>query len=52
MPRRLALKLGVLLKNLNWACWLGQHQWQGWFQLKICARCEQVGFRPRSSRTQ
>jgi len=51
MPRRLASKVGVLLKNLNWACWLGQHHWQGWFELKVCARCEQIGFRSRGTGT-
>jgi hypothetical protein len=53
MPRRLAATVGALLKNLNWACWLGQHRWQAWFELKVCGRCEQVGFRipaRRSSR--
>jgi len=47
MLRVLTTRAGVLLRNLKWACLLGQHRWQGWFQLKICLRCQQVGFRPR-----
>jgi len=45
-----ALRLRQVLASLNWACWLGQHQWQRWFELAVCLRCQQVGFRPRSTR--
>jgi hypothetical protein len=47
MARTLASRLAVALGTVNWACWLGQHRWQGWFQLKVCSRCQQVGFRLR-----
>jgi hypothetical protein len=39
------LLAGLLRQGTNWRCWLGQHRWQAWFELKICSRCEQVGFR-------
>jgi len=50
MLERAALTVGRLFARLNWACWLGQHQWQRWFELTVCLRCQQVGFRPRSTR--
>jgi hypothetical protein len=46
MLDRAAAVLRVILASFNWACWLGQHHWQGWFELKVCIRCQQVGWRP------
>jgi hypothetical protein len=50
MLERAAATLRGVLESVNWACWLGQHHWQGWFELKVCMRCQQVGFRPRARR--
>jgi hypothetical protein len=50
MLERATFTLRRLLETLNWACWIGQHHWQQWFELKVCTRCQQVGFRPRADR--
>jgi hypothetical protein len=50
MLERAAVTLRGFFVGLNWACWLGQHHWQRWFELTVCTRCQQVGFRPRSLR--
>jgi len=50
MLERAALTLRAFLAGFNWACWLGQHHWQRWFELTVCMRCQQIGFRPRTRR--
>jgi hypothetical protein len=50
MLERAAITLRGFFESLNWACWLGQHHWQRWFELKVCTRCQRVGFRPRATR--
>jgi hypothetical protein len=50
MLERAAITLRRFFESLNWTCWLGQHHWQRWFELKICTRCQQVGFRQRATR--
>jgi hypothetical protein len=47
MVERAVNTLRGFVENLNWACWLGRHHWQRWFELTVCTRCQQVGFRPR-----
>jgi hypothetical protein len=36
-----------MIASFNWACWLGQHHWQRWFEMMVCLRCQQIGFRRR-----
>jgi hypothetical protein len=50
MLERAAPTLRAFLAAFNWACWLGQHHWQRWFELTVCMRCQQVGFRSRARR--
>jgi hypothetical protein len=50
MLERAAATLRGFFASVNLACWLGQHHWQSWFELKVCLRCQQVGFRPRRVR--
>jgi hypothetical protein len=44
---RLAAALRRTFASVNWACWVGQHHWQRWFEMTICLRCQQIGFRRR-----